>query len=43
MEQIADGAARDFDTNQSSGPQEYFVYFKGLNCGVGSKDPQTRR
>ena len=43
MEQIVVGAARDFDTSQSSGPQEYFVYFKGLNCRIGAKDPQIRR
>lgn len=30
MEQIVDGAARDFVANESSGPQEYFVYFKGF-------------
>ena len=43
MEQIVDGAARDFVANESSGPQEYFVYFKGLNCAVAAKDPQNRR
>jgi len=43
MEQIVDGAARDFIANESSGPQEYFVYFKGLNCAVSVKDPQNRR
>ena len=43
MEQIVDGAARDFIANESSSPQEYFVYFKGLNCAVAAKDPQRRR
>ena len=42
MEQIVGGAARDFVANESSGPQEYFVYFKGLNCAVAAKDPQNR-
>jgi len=30
MEQIVDGAARDFIANESSGPQEYFVYPQGV-------------
>ena len=39
MEQIVDGAARDFGTSQSSDPKEYFVYFEGLNCRIVAKDP----
>jgi len=36
---IVDRSARDFGTSQSSGPQECFVHFKGLNCRIGTKDP----
>ena len=39
MEQIVDGAARDFGTIQSSDSKEYFVYFERLNCRIGAKDP----
>jgi hypothetical protein len=42
MEQIVDGAARDFAARQRFDPQEYFVYFKGQICGIASKDPQNR-
>ena len=43
MEQIVDGAARDFDTRQRFGLKEYFVYFEGRICGIVAKDPQSRR
>ena len=43
MEQIVVGAARDFDTSQSSDPKECFVHFEGLNCGIVAKDPQIRQ
>ena len=43
MEQIVDGAARDFAAGQRFGPKEYFVYFEGQICGIASKDPQNRQ
>jgi hypothetical protein len=36
-------AARDFGTSQNSDPKECFVHFEGLNCRIGSKDPQNQR
>ena len=39
MEQIVAGAARDFDTSQSSDSKECFVHFERLNCRIGAKDP----
>ena len=43
MEQIVDGAARDFVARQRLGPKEYFVYSEGQICGIASKDPQNRQ